>query len=193
MDVKKIGITAAIFVVSFLVIFIGVYAFYPTINPEAAAMMEEEEPIEDFSVESYDPNDFNADAVTRLRRTIISLQDDIDSLQAREARYLANIDSLSLQVAELISRPVPEPIKQPETPKKEAAKEIKEEESNKKVEEIAKTLLSLDEEELDPIANLLSERQLVDLYASASKAQREKLLRVLKPEKAANILKKVMS
>ena len=141
-------------------------------------------------MDSYDPNDFNPEAVTRLRRTIIDLQAKIDSLESREGMYLANIDSLSVQVAELVNRPIPKP-----DPKKAAkkAQDEEEKESDKKVEEIAKTLLNLDEEELDPIANLLSESQLVDLYASASKSQREKLLRVLKPEKAANILKKVMS
>lgn len=181
--------------VSFLVVFVGVYALYPTLNPEAVAVLEPEEPEEDFSVESYDPDDFNAEAVTRLRKTIVSLQDTIASLEAKESRYLANIDSLSMQVAELLSRPVPEAKQniEPVPLKKTPQQQEKEEEVDKKVQEIAKTLLSLDEEELDPIANLLTERQLVDLYASASKAQREKLLRVLKPEKAANILKKVMS
>ena len=192
MDVKKIGIIAGIFIGSFLVVIVVVYLLYPTLKPEAIKAIEASKPKEKFSVESYNPEDFDAEAITRLRRTVIELQDSLELMKSREARYLANIDSLALQVAELLNRPKPVPVsKKPEPVQTKA--EPKETEIDERIREIAKTLLNLDEEELTPIANLMTEDELADLYSTASKSQKEKLLRVLTPEKAASILKKVMS
>ena len=191
MDIKKIGIIAGIFVVSFLVIVVALYLLYPTINPDAIAEIEAAKEQPEFSVESYNPNDFSPEAVTRLRRQVIDLQDSVRVLNNREARYLANIDSLSVQVAELLNRPIPDPVSRPN--QNEQAEDAEKAKSDERIQEIAKTLLSLDEEELTPIANLMTDSELAELYSSATKGQREKLLRVLEPEKAAKILKKVMS
>lgn len=55
-----------------------------------------------------------------------------------------------------------------------------------------KSFLNLDEEELAPIASKLSNDELVRLYKGGGTIQREKLLRSLKPERAAEIMKEIM-
>lgn len=55
-----------------------------------------------------------------------------------------------------------------------------------------KSLLSLDEEELAPIVNQLSNEQLILLYNGGGNLQKEKLLRALSPERAAAIITEIM-
>jgi len=55
-----------------------------------------------------------------------------------------------------------------------------------------KSLLNLDEEELAPIVDKMNRDQLVRLYQGGGSIQREKLLRALKPERAAELIQKIM-
>ncbi len=55
-----------------------------------------------------------------------------------------------------------------------------------------KSLLNLDEEELAPIVDKMNKDQLVKLYQGGGSIQREKLLRALKPERAAELMQKIM-
>lgn len=55
-----------------------------------------------------------------------------------------------------------------------------------------KSLLNLDEEELAPIVDKMNKDQLVRLYQGGGSIQREKLLRALKPERAAELMQKIM-
>ncbi len=55
-----------------------------------------------------------------------------------------------------------------------------------------KSFLNLDEEELAPIVSNLDNEELVRLYRGGGTIQREKLLRSLKPERAAEIMKVIM-
>lgn len=58
--------------------------------------------------------------------------------------------------------------------------------------ERVKSMLNLDEEELEPIANQMSHNELVKIYHNSSNMQREKLLRSLTPERAAKLMREVM-
>lgn len=58
--------------------------------------------------------------------------------------------------------------------------------------ERVKSLLNLDEEELTPIANQMTQQELVKIYSSSGNIQREKLLRSLSPERAAKLMKEIM-
>lgn len=62
-----------------------------------------------------------------------------------------------------------------------------------KITEVSKSLLRLDEEELAPILNRLTDSMLLQLYEATNGVQREKLLRSLEPAKSAVLLKRVMS
>lgn len=55
-----------------------------------------------------------------------------------------------------------------------------------------KSLLNLDEEELAPIVNQMSNAQLVRLYRGGGNIQREKLLRSLESERAAELITEIM-
>lgn len=55
-----------------------------------------------------------------------------------------------------------------------------------------KSFLNLDEEELAPIVSKLDNEELVRLYRGGGTIQREKLLRSLKPDRAAEIMKEIM-
>ncbi|MFO7845610.1 MAG: hypothetical protein R6V27_03540 [Balneolaceae bacterium] len=55
-----------------------------------------------------------------------------------------------------------------------------------------KSLLNLDEEDLEPIANQMSQEELVRIYQNSGNMQREKLLRSLTSERAAKLMKEVM-
>lgn len=58
--------------------------------------------------------------------------------------------------------------------------------------ERVKSLLNLDEEELAPIVNQMSNMQLVRLYKGGGNIQREKLLRSLESERAAELMTEIM-
>ena len=68
-----------------------------------------------------------------------------------------------------------------------AAAEPKEEFSER-----VKSLLNLDEEDLTPIANQMTQEELVRIYSSSGNIQREKLLRSLSPERAAKLMQEIM-
>jgi Mg/Co/Ni transporter MgtE len=105
----------------------------------------------------------------------------VDSLEAEGKNYLAQIDSLK------------EKNKQAKQHNEKLVTKMPEKVTKKSIgEDVSKSLLNLDQEALSPIVNLLDDEQLVGLYNSASNMQRAKLLRSLKPEKAATVLKKVM-
>lgn len=178
MDIKKIGIWAGAFVGSFLVILIAVYFLFPYLNPEKVASVQKSSP-ETSHTNTFDPGKYNLQAVDSLNQQVTLLQGRLDSLQDSVVYKQQLIDSLKLEL-EAAARPITEP----------AAQKIIDDVPA--MEEATKPLLSLDEDVLAPIVDLLEEHQLISLYQKGSGRQREKLLRSLKPEKAARILKKVM-
>jgi len=58
--------------------------------------------------------------------------------------------------------------------------------------ERVKSLLNLDEEDLTPIANQMTQEELVKIYKSSGNLQRVKLLRSLSPEKATKLMQEIM-
>lgn len=58
--------------------------------------------------------------------------------------------------------------------------------------EKVKSLLNLDEKELAPIINQMSNQQLIRLYNGGGSLHKEKLLRSLEPERAAAIMTEIM-
>lgn len=178
MDVKKIGIWAGGFIGSFIVILGLVYLLFPYLNPEKAASVEKKKP--EIQQISYDPSKYSLDRVDSLNHEISTQQVLIDSLMRSDSLKQQMIDSLRQQLE-----------KQPE---QKFAKQVSaiESEDIQAIKEASKPLLKLDEEALAPIVDLLDEDQLIMLYRKGSGREREKLLRTLKPQKAAQILKKVM-
>lgn len=179
MDIKQIGIWSGAFVGSFLVILIGIYFLFPYLNPEKAAAVKKSLPTSN-PERSFDPGKYNLQAVDSLTQHIAKLQSRVDSLQGSVVRKQQRIDSLKLELEMYPEETITQPISQNVVDNVPAIKEA------------TKPLLSLDEDVLAPIVDLLEEQHLISLYRKGSGRQREKLLRSLKPEKAARILKKVM-
>jgi hypothetical protein len=120
----------------------------------------------------------SSEIIKDLRVKIGGMNHKIDSLTTQRKKDKATIDSLKKIVdskVKLITE-----LRHTSITKKENAKFI------------AKSLLNLDEEKLSPIVNKLNNKQLMALYNTASNMQRQKLLQSLTPDKAADIVKKVM-
>lgn len=178
MDSKKIGLWAGGFLGSFLVLVTIMYFLYPHFNPEKQEALQDQS--ENMEETRFDPNKYGPKAVDSLTQKVGILQDTIDSLKTLEADYITQIDSLKSQ------------LKQMDQKKLGSEDDEVTEVATKNLEDVSRSLLNLDEESLTPIVNLLEDKQLVGLYNSASNMQRAKLLRSLKPDKAATILKEVM-
>src|SRR6056297_261772 len=58
--------------------------------------------------------------------------------------------------------------------------------------ERVKSLLNLDEEDLTPIANQMTQQELVKIYNNSGNLQREKLLRSLSAERATKLMQEIM-
>jgi len=181
MDIKKILIYSGIFAGLFLVILTGMYFLYPVIEPDKAGAAEAE--IADAAPKEFSPEAYSIEAVEELSGKVKNLRQQVDSLKQKEEEYESVIDSLK-QVAEASELQQSSKTKQVQ---------VDEEKNRQAHKDAAKALLNLDEDDLIPIVNLLSEKQLVELYSFATGMQREKLLRSLEPQKAAKILNKVMS
>lgn len=161
---------------SFAVLLAVMYLAYPYLNPEKSKKVTTvEHTKEDFR---FDPAKYGPKAVESLNKQVKNLQLTIDSLKGTEDKYIRQIDSLQNHIEQLKLEQ-----KQAEKTKKITAK---------KLNNVSKSLLKLGENALAPIVNLLDNEQLVMLYKEASNIQRAKLLRSLKPDKAASILKQVM-
>lgn len=188
MDFKKIGLIAGGVIISFGVMFLGIYFLYPYINPEQQelAAKETETPEQSF----FDPDSYSPKNVESLRKQLGAMQGVIDSLKQREAGYAGQVDSLNAYIVDLERQQEALENTPGGDTVQEAAAAESEEAANSA--EVSKSLLNMDEDELAPIINLLDDNRLVSLYNAASNMQRAKLLRTLKPDRAAKILKKVM-
>ncbi len=180
METKKIGLIVGGSLVSFIVMMAAMYFLYPYINPEMKKELEEQKP-EVEQATRFDPTQYGPKAVDSLNTHVHTLKQTVDSLKTLETSYISQIDSLEEQITQVQEEK--EEIKPEELPEEITANNL---------EDISKSLLNLDEDALSPIVNLLEDKQLVGLYNSANNMQRAKLLRSLKPDKAATILKKVM-
>lgn len=129
-----------------------------------------------------------------VRDTCINDSDElllakIDSLEQANRNYESELARLNEQL--IVAR---------EAAEENAAMEDREgelltEESQMSQEEFfdrTKSLLNLDREELAPIVAELSKEEIVRLYNGGGTIQREKLLRSLEPERAAEIMKEIM-
>lgn len=194
LNIKKIGISAGIFIGAFLVLLVAAYFLYPFIEPEEAeqvreeieaASRPEEAPVSAslaLSNESTESEALNAEGgavySSESDSQLVALR---NRLESSEIKYQRMIDSLETTIEELTN----------EYEEKLAAKQ--EEEISENLQSVTKALLNLDVEELSPIVNRLQDHDLIKVYQSASNMQREKLLRSLEPQKASKILIEVMS
>jgi len=192
MDKKKLIIGAVL--ISLVPIFMVVFYFlYPKINAdrykEVINRQAEEEPMAFSKNVNLDDPDLNKEfegmanqmqeyleREDKLNRRIDSLRQVNDSLNVLMTAIQDSINDRSLTVP------------QEEIVENGAGIAGFDEDFSDRI----KSLLNLDEEELAPIVDKMNRDQLVRLYQGGGSIQREKLLRALKPERAAELIQKIM-
>lgn len=116
-----------------------------------------------------------------LQETLDSLRMVNDSLKKELASMKSELEELSATQGQNEDNETAEALA--ETMKEEDGEEFKEN---------IKSFLSLDDENLAPIINQLSDDQLVRLYKGGSSLHRKKLLRTLESKRAAQLMTEVM-
>lgn len=181
MDIKKAGlITGGSVLMLVLLVFVA-YILYPYLHPEETKKIAQR--VDSVATASFfNPEMYNPEKIDSLKVRLSGFKIVIDSLNGEIDSSQTIIDSLSTQIENL--------------EKYKAQNKLSKSDPEKihiELETVAKSLLNLDEDALAPIVNLLDNGKLIKLYNKASTLEKEKLLRSLKPEKAALILKEVMS
>jgi hypothetical protein len=175
MNTKKIIIYIVALIGAFLISLVASFYIYPLVNPDAVPKKSN---LSTMQLSDKTPQKSSSEIIKDLRVKIGGMDHKIDSLTTQRKKDKATIDSLKKIVeskVKLIAQ-----LQKASLTKKENAKFI------------AKSLLNLDEEKLSPIVNKLNNKQLMAIYNTASNMQRQKLLQSLTPDKAADIVKKVM-
>ncbi|HKJ46943.1 MAG TPA: hypothetical protein VJ991_14015 [Balneolales bacterium] len=175
MNTKKIIIYIVALIGAFLISLVASFYIYPLVHPNAVPKKSN---LPTMQLSGKASQKSSSEIIKDLRVKIGGMDHKIDSLTTQRKKDKATIDSLKNIVeskVKLIAQ-----LQHASLTKKENAKFI------------AKSLLNLDEERLSPIVNKLNNKQLMALYNTASNMQRQKLLQSLTPDKAADIVKKVM-
>lgn len=204
---------AGIVIASFLVITVITFFLYPYLNKDKYEQIQNERQINQPSGE-FEGNSLSSGQIedkayngqlagdhsfyqdstgtesTYFAATIDSLQHLNDSLTVRLEEVLANLTELE----EAVKKNGADPAKlvQANPGGNDAAFIQASEEPKEEFSERVKSLLNLDEDELKPIANQMSQQELVRIYSNSGNIQREKLLRSLSPERAAKLMKEIM-
>lgn len=142
---------------------------------------------------------------SRLLAIIDSLQSNNEEMKRDYEQQIAELIEQNVNVESFSDQGIPQqkPVTQQEQPQQSAAQaqlvadagnvgmEMNQEEQEEFFNKV-KSFLNLDEEELAPIVSNMDNEELVRLYKGGGTIQREKLLRSLKPERAAEIMKVIM-
>lgn len=166
---------------TFLLMLVGAFFLYPYVNEE-----NHEAVISTFET-NYERVPGNDEYIGR---EFEHLNYQVDSLRNREDLLLIRIDSLQEangSLREELENMADKIIEsQQETVQNSVIA------ANEEFAERVKSLLNLDEEELGPIIERMSKEQLVRLYREGGNIQREKILRSLQPDRAAELIQEVM-
>lgn len=189
-DVRRIVMIVIGLVLAFLLFLVVSFYVYPAINPEAKMSFNDGE------VYLYDYASFGPKSLREMKDKIDALERELSQRKSKEIKDIALIDSLFQATMQMEDELLTLKSAAPQSSNGLADIGVDDSgnfEQDPKVKEIAKSLMRLDEEELRMILSPLSDKQIIQLYATSSNSQREKLLRSLEPLKAASILKRLMS
>lgn len=183
--IKLIGILAG----SLLLLIVAAYFTYPYLNEEKHQEV----------VTMYRGTEFIDTDEGYIGREFEQLHEQLEASKQQRDSLVSMIDSLKLvneelnkeiveysEASEIIQIAEGDGVNERNTAG--ARGEFAEEDFSERV----KSLLNLDEGELAPIVNKMSNGQLVRLYRGGGNIQREKLLRSLEPERAAEIMNEIM-
>lgn len=205
---------AGIIVVSFVVITVAMFFLYPYLNEEKYEQIQAERsertPSNSFQVGTQDEQlpieageDTESEPASGSRVQVFEGDRDqllmkLDSLKAVNDSLSTELESAQaglLNLENVLKQTGVDPQQLASARRGEGVDAefiIASEEPKEEFSERVKSLLNLDEEELTPIANQMSQQELVRIYSSSGNIQREKLLRSLSPERAAKLMKEIM-
>ncbi len=210
MFLRRLLIWLVIMMTAFIIFLVLSFYLYPYINPPDDELSGQFD-LGDFY--EYDYEQFGPQAVTDLLAQIRSLEEELEELREQDEENSAVIDSLSeltheqeeelqemetmLAAAEELEAVEEVVDEDEEVDPEQLAQDLQEEPDDgnmqARLQEIASNLLLLNEEELAPIVNHLSEDRLLELYEHSSNIQRQQLLRALDPEVAAELVNRASS
>lgn len=185
---------------SMVLMMVGVYFLYPHLNEEgyreAISESPEAEPAPEGGDRDYIGMEFEdlTVQIEELRNEERRLLDMVDSLTDLNSELTAGLDEAQTEVdAQSEAAAGADPGGEPGEAGLFADSGGGDEDiSDSGLSERVKSLLNLDEGELAPIINQMTNDQLILLYRSGGTIQREKLLRSLNPERAAELISEVM-
>lgn len=195
------------FIVAFFLFLVLSFYLYPVFNSGSGQQAAVQVPEDGPGYYEFDYIKFGPAAVRELQSRIEELEDQLASVDQGENNQLATIDSLHRVTVRKDQR-IAELEAQLEGASQGGGANTRfassggslfgggssgsSLEGDQKLLNISKSLLNLDEDELGPILNRLSDAQLVKLYENSSNIRRAKLMRSLDPGKAALLLRRVM-
>jgi hypothetical protein len=201
---RRVILIVLALIAAFLLFMTLSFYLYPVFNPDAAGeSMRIEVPRSSKGYYEFDYVRFGPGAVMKLQDEIDRLEEQIASRQNKDDRDIQVIDSLQQETQRKDQR-----IARLEAQLQRGQQDNSLSpfgsgggfsggssgglEGDGKIAAIAKSLLTLDEEQLGPILNRLPDDQLVELYRSSSNIRRSKLMSSLDPAKASTLLRRVM-
>lgn len=193
MSINKVFKILGFIFLPLLPLTVAVYFLFPYINEEKYQEVAEKYDEEIVLADNFEtPENYDGEAVEEdlgtLRERASAFQETIQELQIRLDSLTMVNDSLESKL--LAKEEELTDLKENE----ESATEdtVSEELSNEELAENVKSLLDLDDENLSPILNEMSDSQLIRLYEVGSSLQRKKLLRALESKRAAKLMTEVM-
>ncbi|MGM0587467.1 MAG: hypothetical protein ACQETE_03550 [Bacteroidota bacterium] len=202
---RRIILIVLALIAAFLLFMMVSFYLYPVFNPDAeieSTRIEMPRPSKGYY--EFDYVRFGPAAVMSLQEEIEQLEEQIASRQDKDDRDIQVIDSLQRETDRKDRR-----IARLEAQLQNGQQDNADRfafgggfgggtsasnglEGDGRLAAIAKSLMTLDEEELGPIVNRLTDSQLEELYTNSSNIRRSKLMRSLDPGKAATLLRRVM-
>ena len=182
---------AGLITVPLLVMIIAIFFLYPYLNKEEyqELVKEQEEKFE---------SEFDALSMNAQQDTLLTVASDstlaadsmaVDSLSTDELKIALDENSRLHQVVDSLVAEIE--ILKANQVKAVEAKDIPEL-SKEEFAQRVKSLLNLEEDDLAPILERMTNEQLVRLYNGGGTIQREKILRSLNSDKAAKLMTEIM-
>ncbi len=189
MFLRRLLLWLVILIGAFLLFMVISFYLYPVFNQPDDELPGEFD-LGDFY--EYDYEEFGPQAVSDLLGQISELEDELEEIRDKEKQDVTTIDSLYA-----VNRELEDELRQTQAIA-EANGGIDgngngPQQLDAQLEEVASNLLVLNEEELAPIVNRLSDNMLLELYENSSGMQRQQLLRALEPAKAATLINRASS
>lgn len=184
---------AVILIVPILVLTVALYFLYPYLNEEKYQQIVGRDSVATSNYQGLLPDTLRTDM------NIGELPLEMDTLIVENRHLLRVVDSLRTANDTLRQQLEESRKKQDTVDQQSSGQEAiatvagnKQQVPAETFAERVKSLLNLETRELSPIINQMDDKQIVRLYRGASSMQREKLLRSLKPERAAKLMSEIM-